>query len=125
MKKLFALISLLLLAVVAQVPAQAQDKLHLYNWNNYLAPQTAKRFEAFCKCELVQAYYGDNEEMLAKLAAGAKGYDIIVPTGNALQSLIKQKALRSEEHTSELQSLMSISYAVFCLKKKKQLQMTN
>src|SRR3546814_10301122 len=27
--------------------------------------------------------------------------------------------LRSEEHTSELQSLMSISYAVFCLKKKK------
>src|SRR3546814_8269772 len=35
--------------------------------------------------------------------------------------------VRSEEHTSELQSLMRISYAVFCLKKKKQLktQMTN
>src|SRR3546814_4457239 len=30
-----------------------------------------------------------------------------------------QKTLRSEEHTSELQSLMRISYAVFCLKKKK------
>src|SRR3546814_3863675 len=30
------------------------------------------------------------------------------------------KAQRSEEHTSELQSLMRISYAVFCLKKKKQ-----
>src|SRR3546814_10013336 len=29
---------------------------------------------------------------------------------------------RSEEHTSELQSLMRISYAVFCLKKKKQIQ---
>src|SRR3546814_2409878 len=29
---------------------------------------------------------------------------------------------RSEEHTSELQSLMRISYAVFCLKKKNQLQ---
>src|SRR3546814_4508953 len=29
------------------------------------------------------------------------------------------KRLRSEEHTSELQSLMRISYAVFCLKKKK------
>src|SRR3546814_10635725 len=29
-------------------------------------------------------------------------------------------AIRSEEHTSELQSLMRISYAVFCLKKKKQ-----
>src|SRR3546814_4762800 len=31
-----------------------------------------------------------------------------------------QDRLRSEEHTSELQSLMRISYAVFCLKKKKQ-----
>src|SRR3546814_1843716 len=30
-----------------------------------------------------------------------------------------QKSCRSEEHTSELQSLMRISYAVFCLKKKK------
>src|SRR3546814_8705552 len=32
---------------------------------------------------------------------------------------------RSEEHTSELQSLMRISYAVFCLKKKKQIPITN
>src|SRR3546814_9134426 len=31
----------------------------------------------------------------------------------------QQEAIRSEEHTSELQSLMRISYAVFCLKKKK------
>src|SRR3546814_5896217 len=31
-----------------------------------------------------------------------------------------KRVLRSEEHTSELQSLMRISYAVFCLKKKKQ-----
>src|SRR3546814_8659660 len=30
-----------------------------------------------------------------------------------------RRGARSEEHTSELQSLMSISYAVFCLKKKK------
>src|SRR3546814_3598116 len=32
---------------------------------------------------------------------------------------MEQASLRSEEHTSELQSLMRISYAVFCLKKKK------
>src|SRR3546814_6981480 len=32
---------------------------------------------------------------------------------------------RSEEHTSELQSLMRISYAVFCLKKKKEADQTN
>src|SRR3546814_5015269 len=33
-----------------------------------------------------------------------------------------QKTLRSEEHTSELQSLMRISYAVFCLQKNKALK---
>src|SRR3546814_5721818 len=35
---------------------------------------------------------------------------------------LRMSGLRSEEHTSELQSLMRISYAVFCLKKKKQQQ---
>src|SRR3546814_7289497 len=34
-----------------------------------------------------------------------------------------QRRRRSEEHTSELQSLMRISYAVFCLKKKKQISL--
>src|SRR3546814_3354462 len=40
---------------------------------------------------------------------------LITPTGGRLVEMIT----RSEEHTSELQSLMRISYAVFCLKKKK------
>src|SRR3546814_9238489 len=35
------------------------------------------------------------------------------------RSRTRWRVLRSEEHTSELQSLMRISYAVFCLKKKK------
>src|SRR3546814_10741842 len=39
--------------------------------------------------------------------------------GRGLQPSGRTKGGRSEEHTSELQSLMSISYAVFCLKKKK------
>src|SRR3546814_1039583 len=38
---------------------------------------------------------------------------------------IRARARRSEEHTSELQSLMRISYAVFCLKKKTNKQTPN
>src|SRR3546814_3711078 len=41
------------------------------------------------------------------------------PYGSASTSSAKASQRRSEEHTSELQSLMRISYAVFCLKKKK------
>src|SRR3546814_8788590 len=40
-------------------------------------------------------------------------------TVRAIESLQGMKGWRSEEHTSELQSLMRISYAVFCLKKKR------
>src|SRR3546814_7251738 len=52
-------------------------------------------------------------------AAGAK---VVVDNVFATPLLQRPLALgaRSEEHTSELQSLMRISYAVFCLKKKKQ-----
>src|SRR3546814_7567364 len=42
---------------------------------------------------------------------------IVVPAAIAL--VLALSGNRSEEHTSELQSLMRISYAVFCLKKKK------
>src|SRR3546814_7887405 len=38
---------------------------------------------------------------------------------------IRRYVQRSEEHTSELQSLMRISYAVFCLKKKKKIKQHN
>src|SRR3546814_5199915 len=49
----------------------------------------------------------------------------VAPPGGAVRrrrrgAVPRQSHLRSEEHTSELQSLMRISYAVFCLKKKKQ-----
>src|SRR3546814_2444557 len=42
--------------------------------------------------------------------------------GSAAERLIGLYGVRSEEHTSELQSLMRISYAVFCLKKKIDIQ---
>src|SRR3546814_4172476 len=56
------------------------------------------------------------------LVLGAPGQDLVADDeqagGNGGSRLVRP---RSEEHTSELQSLMRISYAVFCLKKKKQM----
>src|SRR3546814_4237956 len=51
----------------------------------------------------------------SKIQKGKVTYGIVVRTKVDKTS----KASRSEEHTSELQSLMRISYAVFCLKNKK------
>ena len=75
-------------------PETEKKTLNLFNWNNYIAPETLKRFEEFCNCKVAQDYYSDNEEMLAKLSAGATGYDLIVPTGNAIDTLIRQNALK-------------------------------
>src|SRR3546814_3336866 len=67
--------------------------------------------------------------MVTNLPDGVRLYTTPHPTqgrvlGEALTNLNRgmseTEAIRSEEHTSELQSLMRISYAVFCLKKKKQ-----
>jgi spermidine/putrescine transport system substrate-binding protein len=84
MKKLLPLLLLL-----ASLPAPAKDELHLYNWNDYIAPETVARFEKSCKCKVVQDYYGDNEEVIAKFAAGAKGYDVVVPTSNYVTGMAK------------------------------------
>src|SRR3546814_10606626 len=54
------------------------------------------------------------EELLTLAAAVERGSEH--PLGAAI---VAGAEARSEEHTSELQSLMRISYAVFCLKKKK------
>ncbi len=87
--------ALLLAAASLPLAARAQAaRLYIYNWNNYLTEEAIDGFEAACHCRLVQDYYADNEELLAKLAAGATGYDILVPTGNAVESLIRQDVLR-------------------------------
>src|SRR3546814_10602156 len=51
----------------------------------------------------------------------AKGAAIL----DAAKRMFTEHGFRSEEHTSELQSLMRISYAVFCLKKKKKKKTDN
>src|SRR3546814_2417276 len=60
---------------------------------------------------------------LFRSLAPARGAEREAPAAPAPRlRLADQRADRSEEHTSELQSLMRISYAVFCLKKKNKQQ---
>src|SRR3546814_7590390 len=54
----------------------------------------------------------------ARTSRGALARSVL-RTSIAFSTVSRSSASRSEEHTSELQSLMRISYAVFCLKKKK------
>src|SRR3546814_6834319 len=61
------------------------------------------------------------KEIIAVIGAARPRIPKSSQSGKALLNFYEARAkqeLRSEEHTSELQSLMRISYAVFCLKKK-------
>src|SRR3546814_6934283 len=62
---------------------------------------------------------------LQYLAAAGVGKIIILDHDKIELSNLQRQVLRSEEHTSELQSLMRISYAVFCLKKQIRIQITS
>src|SRR3546814_6204482 len=58
-------------------------------------------------------------EIFMALSAPAKLAQGLAAQGMPADIAAEEAGQRSEEHTSELQSLMRISYAVFCLKKKK------
>src|SRR3546814_2940685 len=68
------------------------------------------------------AWIGIAAMLALALAGGLYAFTRIRPDFRArsrVEKIVMMLLLRSEEHTSELQSLMRISYAVFCLKKKK------
>src|SRR3546814_3223520 len=69
-----------------------------------------KLFKARRRAEKLLAAEGDDEFYVTHLSCRVLVYKGLV--------MPEYLASRSEEHTSELQSLMRISYAVFCLKKK-------
>lgn len=70
--------------------AQADNKvLHVYNWSDYIAPDTIANFEKESGIKVVYDVFDSNETLEAKLLAGKSGYDIVVPSNNFLAKQIK------------------------------------
>jgi spermidine/putrescine transport system substrate-binding protein len=65
-----------------------EKELHIYNWSDYIAEDTVSNFEREFGVRVTYDTYESNEEMVAKLQAGASGYDIIVPSGYILPVLV-------------------------------------
>jgi putrescine transport system substrate-binding protein len=70
--------------------AQASDKvLRVYNWSDYIAPDTLKKFEAETGIHVTYDVFDSNETLEARLLAGKSGYDIVVPSNSFLAKQIK------------------------------------
>src|SRR3546814_8979586 len=77
--------------------------------------------ETYRRVVALAARYGIPEQAVGRISPGALACLFRTPPEEFRRRAEGDLFLdRSEEHTSELQSLMRISYAVFCLKKKKQ-----
>ncbi len=75
-----------------------ENHLEIYNWSSYDDPSTFKKFtklpaEAAVGMTTHETFYSSNDELLAKLNAGGAGYDIIVPSQNAVAQLIQENKL--------------------------------
>jgi len=69
-------------------PGSVEKELHIYNWSDYIAEDTVRNFEKEFGIKVTYDTYESNEEMVAKLQAGATGYDIIVPSGYIVPVLV-------------------------------------
>jgi spermidine/putrescine transport system substrate-binding protein len=83
----------LLLLTSLCASAATVKTLHLFNWDNYLNPQVAKDFEKEFGIRIVEDKFASNEDLLAKLQAGASGYDVIVPSDYAVRILARHNLL--------------------------------
>jgi putrescine transport system substrate-binding protein len=100
MRKWFALWALVALGLA--LPAAAEDKvLNVYNWSDYIAPDTLANFEKQTGIKVNYDVYDSNQMLEAKLLAGRSGYDVVFPSltpflAQQIKSGIYQKLDRSQ-----------------------------
>ncbi len=84
------------LAMILSACGQSQEaskELNLYAWSEYIPQQMLDDFTAKYGIKVNYDTYSSNEEMLAKLQAGASGYDVVVPSDYTVAIMIKQGML--------------------------------
>jgi spermidine/putrescine transport system substrate-binding protein len=81
-------------AFAALEAAEVSGTLYYYNWAAYVNPETYKAFEKASGVKVKKDFYASNEVLQAKLQAGARGYDLVVPTGYAVAILAGAKLLQ-------------------------------
>lgn len=83
-------------AVVSMGAAQAAEekKLNLFFWPSYIPDDLLARFTTETGIEITMDFYDNNEALLAKLQAGATGYDVVIPSGYIIPTMVNQGLLQ-------------------------------
>jgi putrescine transport system substrate-binding protein len=73
------LVGILLAGAICALPAQAAEekRLYIYNWNDFIGPDTVAKFEKLTGIKVTYDVYDAEETMEARLLAGGSGYDVV------------------------------------------------
>ena len=78
--------------------SEEEKKLNLYNWDTYIGETTLADFDKATGIVVKMDLYADNDELFAKLKEGNPGYDVIVPTNDFVERMIKAAMLSPIDH---------------------------
>jgi spermidine/putrescine-binding protein len=92
---LVALLAMLLSACGGASSSQQSKVMNLYAWSDYIPQQMLDDFTAQYGIKVNYDTYSSNEEMLAKLQAGASGYDVVIPSDYTVAIMVKQNMLEA------------------------------
>jgi putrescine transport system substrate-binding protein len=77
-----------LAAALAATSAQAQQSINVYNWSDYIAPDTIEKFTAETGITVNYDVFDSNDTLEARMFAGSSGFDVVVPTADFMQRQI-------------------------------------
>ncbi|MDQ5820921.1 MAG: spermidine/putrescine ABC transporter substrate-binding protein [Actinomycetota bacterium] len=80
-------------------PKKLGGTLLYYNWADYVNPKTYPAFEQATGVKVKKDFYVSNEALQAKLQGGARGFDLIVPTGYMVQILAGANLLQPIDYS--------------------------
>lgn len=80
--------------------------LKVYNWGDYIDPSVLDSFQEEYGIEIVYDEFATNEEMYAKIKAGANDYDILIPSDYTIKRMIDEEML----HKIDMQNIPNYKY---------------
>lgn len=98
------------LLTAATLPAHAAGELHLYNWGEYINPEVLDKFSKEFDVKVSLDTYASNEEMLAKIQAGATGYDLVWPSVH-MNDIMLQLGLLEKTNVNQMPGFANIDKA--------------
>jgi len=81
-------------------PSKLSKSVSFYNWADYIDPEVLTKFKEECGVSVIYDTFSSNEDLLAKLQAGATGYDLIVPSDYMVSIMLQLQMLKPLDHAN-------------------------